>query len=317
MKVGLIGAGYWGKKQVEEYFNLGVKLTVADLKKENLKYCKEKFKVKVTTDYKDILADKNIEAISICTPNDTHFQICKDCLKHGKNVLVEKPLASTVEQGKELVKLAEKNKLILVVGHIYRFNNAIRKIKEMFDNGEFGKVYIIKLRWANLQPFFEDRDVISDLVPHPFDIINYLFNRDPDEVSCVGNAYRRKDGVEAVFVNCRLDSTIINVELSWITPQKDRSLVIVGSKKSAFVDCLSQKISVYENDTGRSIKLPITPNNTIQDELNNFLTCVKNQNISIANGEVGVKVLKMIETVRRSLIEKRTLHFDVYGKSFI
>ena len=195
----------------------------------------------------------------------------------------------------------------MVVGHIFRFNNAIKKIKDMIDNKELGDIYIVKLKWVNLEPVYEDRDVIYDLAPHSFDIINYLFNRDPDEVSCVGNAFRRKIGPESVFINCRLDKIIINIELSWLNPRKERSLTIIGSKKTAFIDCLNQKIDIVDNN--QIINLNVIKNNTIQDELKNFIYCIKNKEVSIANAEIGIKTIKMIEIVEMSLIQQKTMVF--------
>jgi predicted dehydrogenase len=309
-KVGVIGVGYWGKKHVEEYTALGTDVTAVDLNEDNLKFCDEKYGVRTTKDYSDVLSDDKIEAISICTPNEMHYKIAKDCLSAEKNVLVEKPLAMTIEQGRELIDLAKDNSSTLAVGHIFRFNNVINKVKEMIENYELGEIRIIKFKWANVEPLFEDRDVIFDLAPHPFDIINYLFKRNPDEVSCIGNAYRRSrnKGVEAVFINCMLREVLINIELSWLTPPKTRSLVVVGSNKSVLVNCTAQTIKVVEGD--KYYDLEIIPNNTIRTELQSFLSCIADktkQNVS--DGEVGLDIVKMIEICQKSLNGKQVLKF--------
>lgn len=310
-KVGVIGVGYWGKKHVEEYVALGAGVTAVDLNEDNLKFCAEKYRMTTTKNYNDILADDKIKAVSICTPNETHYKIAKDCLNAGKNVLVEKPLAMTIEQGRELIDLAKDNGSTLAVGHIFRFNNAISKVKGMIENYELGEIHIVKLKWANIEPLFEDRDVIFDLAPHPFDIINYLFKRNPDEVSCIGNAYRRSKskGVEAVFINYMLGEVIINIELSWLTPPKTRSLVVVGSNKSVLVNCTAQTIKVVEND--KSYDLEIIPNNTIRAELQSFLSCIEDKSKrNVSDGEVGLDIVKMIEICQKSLNERRTLKFE-------
>jgi predicted dehydrogenase len=205
-KSAIIGTGYWGKKHLEEYLALGIDPIAVDQNEDNLKSCAEKYGVKTEKDYRNILHDDNIKAVSICTPNETHYRIAKDFLNAKKNVMVEKPLAMTIEQGRELIDIAKDNNLTLAVGHIFRFNNAINRVKEMIENYELGKIHIVKLKWANVEPLFEDRDVIFDLAPHPFDIINYLFKKNPEEVFCIGNAYRRSKskGVEAVFINSTL-----------------------------------------------------------------------------------------------------------------
>ena len=309
--VGIIGVGYWGKKHIEEYVALGATVTAVDLNEDNLNFCAEKYGVRSTKDYKGILANDEIKAISICTPNETHYKIAKDCLNAGKNVLVEKPLAMTIEQGRELIDIARDNGSTLAVGHIFRFNNAIDKVKEMIEKYELGEIRIVKLKWTNIESLFEDRDVIFDLAPHPFDIINYLFKRNPNEVSCIGNAYRRSKnkGVEAVFINCMLGELIINIELSWLTPPKTRSLVVVGSNKSVLVNCTAQAIKVVEGD--KSYDLEINPNNTIRTELQSFLGCIDDKTKrNVSDGEVGLDIVKMIEICQRSLNEKRTLKFE-------
>lgn len=305
--VAIIGAGYWGRKHIEEYRALDADITVVDLNEDNLKYYAEKYNVKTIRDYKDILLDKKIKAVSICTPNETHYRIANDCLNARKNVLVEKPLAMNIEQGRELIDIAKDNELILTVGHIFRFNNAINKVKEMIENYELGRIRIVKLKWTNMEPLFEDRDVIFDLAPHPFDIINYLFNRNPDEVYCIGNAYRRSNnkGVEAVFINSTLDEIIINIELSWLTPPKTRSLVVVGSNRSVLVNCTAQTVEVVEGN--KSYIIEIIPNNTIRDELQTFLNCIYDRNKqNISDGIIGLDTLIMIEKCHKSMKDRKS-----------
>ncbi len=181
----------------------------------------------------------------------------------------------------------------------------------MIENYELGEIRIVKLKWTNIEPLFEDRDVIFDLAPHPFDIINYLFKGNPNEVSCIGNAYRRgRDrGVEAVFINCMLGGIIINIELSWLTPPKTRSLVVVGSNKSVLVNCTAQTVKVVEGN--KSYDVGIIPNNTIRTELKSFLDCIGDKsNRNVSDGEVGLDIVKMMEICQKSLSEKRTLRFE-------
>ena len=308
MKMGVIGAGYWGIKHIEEFAALGADIVAADLIDDNLKRAKEKFNARTTNDYHEILNDPEISGVTICTPNQTHYSICKEFLNAGKNVFVEKQLAMSAKECEELISLAKQKGLVLAVGHIFRFNNAVRWIKEMIERNELEDGYIIKMKWTNLQPLFEDRDVIFDLAPHPFDIVNFLFSKYPDEISCVGNAYRRKQEPEAVFINGRLGRTIINIELSWLTPMKDRSMILIGSKRSAYVELTDQKVRICE---GEQLKeLEIIQNNTIRDELNHFLSCIQEKKLSLADGLSGLYTIRMIEIARQSLFEKRTLQFN-------
>lgn len=302
MKVGVIGAGYWGKKHVDEYTNIGVKLLVSDLVEGNLEFCREKYGVDTTTDYSDILNDKSIKAVSICTPNQTHYHIAKECLEAGKNILLEKPMTLNYEDAADLVRIAKDNGLVLTVGHIFRFNKALEKMKELLEeNGLGDDIYIIRLSWTNLERVW-DRDIIFDLAPHPFDIVNYLFGKNPEIVSSIGEPFRKKTGEEAAFINAKLGKTLVNLELSWLTPEKVRRLVVVGSEKTAFVECVKQKIKIYDYETKEETDIPITPNNTIQDELRHFLDCVKsNRGKSINDGEIGAEIVRILENAKTLL----------------
>ena len=308
MKSAVIGVGYWGKKIVEEYALLGIETTISDLTHENLKYCAKRYGAKIAKDYRDIIKDKDIQYIHICTPNETHYQIGKECLLAKKNVLIEKPLATKVEHCIELAEIAKEKNVLLSVGHIFRFNNALKKLKEMIDNKSLGSIYIIKLKWTNTERLFDDRDVILDLAPHCFDIINYITDKVPEKISCIGSAYRRETGAEAVFINCQMDKTIINIELSWVTPRKTRSIEVIGSNRSAFIDCTNQKIELYENEGFKTLN--IIPNNTIQSELINFINCAETNTKSVASSEVGILVQKLIESAQKSLAEKRIIDLD-------
>jgi UDP-N-acetylglucosamine 3-dehydrogenase len=302
MKVGVIGAGYWGKKHVAEYLAIpGTEVVVSDLLPENRKACEEKFKVKTVADYHEILKDRKILAVSICTPNETHYEICKEALKKGKHVLLEKPMTLSSKEAVKLVSLAEKKGRLLAVGHIFRFNNGVAKAREMVATGDLGEVYLVELTWTNLEPIFPGRDILFDLAPHPFDIVNNVFGRNPDWVFCIGSTCRKEAGEEAAFVHAKIGKTLVNLNLSWVTPKKVRRLAIVGSKKSIFVDCLSQQIEEYDVATKAAVAVPIVANNTIGDELSQFLSCIEKGTISASDGKLGAQIVSVIEDSVASL----------------
>jgi predicted dehydrogenase len=313
MKVGVIGAGYWGKKHVEEYTALGHQVIVADMLDKNIEFCKEKFNTQTTKDYNDILNDSSIQAISICTPNETHHKISLDCLKAGKNLLVEKPLAMSVEEGTEIIEATAKQNVVRTVGHVFRFNNVIRKIKSIIENNELGNLCLVKLQWTNVEyddfPDFheryKERDIVTDLALHPLDILNYIFKKSPNEFSCYGDRYVKEKGEDAIFVNCKLDKITVNMELSWITPPKTRSIMLVGEDKTLIADCLNQKLQIYskKNFTETNVER----NNTIKEELENFLSSIHGNHKPIAGGGIGLDALKMIEACHSSMKEKRII----------
>lgn len=286
MKVAVIGAGYWGKKHIEEYQALGHEISVYDSNPDAYP--------DIST-YKSILTDKSITAVSICTPNHTHYKIAVDMLDAGKNVLVEKPISMSTHEAVDLIATSKIHKLILSVGHLYRFNNAINEVKHMLH--ELGNIRSIKFTWTNTEPKYSNRDIIYDLAPHPFDIINYLLSKNPTILSCVGKGYRTPE-LEIAYITGVVDGTLISIELSWITPPKTRTMTIVGSEKTVLVDCVSQAVTVYF--LGETYRLNISPNNTIRDELQSFIGCINDGSLpNIADGMTGLNTLKAIEQCYR------------------
>ena len=309
VNVGVIGAGYWGKKHVHEYQWLdGVNLAmVCDLDEKNLKFCKDKYGIPhVTTDYKEVLESPDIDAVSICTSNETHYQICKDAFEAGKHALVEKPVTLNSKKARELVKLAEKKKLVFAVGHIFRFNNALAKIKELINKGFFQDIFFIKLQWTMLMPPIENRDILFDLAPHSFDILNYLLDAWPEKVTCTAKAYRRNELEEMAYIINEFDNDVIaHVEISWLIPGKVREVFIAGRNRYARINAVAQEVIVYESDYEYSLN--IQRNNTIQDELADFRECIEKGRTGTNSGEIGAKTIEMIEAAKRSLQEERTI----------
>jgi UDP-N-acetylglucosamine 3-dehydrogenase len=308
-KVAVIGAGYWGKKHVGEYLAIqGTEVVVADISADNRKACEEKFKVRTVPDYAQVLSDKSIIAVSICTPNETHYEICKEALEAGKHVLLEKPMTLVSGQARELADMAEKKRLVLSVGHIFRFNNAIVKARELVKSGELGEIYLAQLSWTNLEPIFEGRDILFDLAPHPFDIINNVLGASPDWVFSIGNTCRKKEGEEAAFVHGKVGKTLVSIDVSWVTPKKVRRLSLIGSKKSIFVDCLSQQMEEYDCATKAFRNLEMIANNTIGDELSHFLSCVASGQRSVSDARIGAEIVSTIEDCITSMREGKPIH---------
>jgi len=309
MKVGVIGTGYWGKKHVDEYNQLGHEVIVSDLSKDNLDFCKLNFGAKPVTDYHEILNDEEIKMISICTPNSTHFKLGKEALQAGKNVFLEKPIASSATEATELINLASEKKLVLQTGHLFRFNNAITKTKELIRAKELGRIYTINVSWTNIEPLFPDRDILFDLGVHPLDVLDYIFEQKPSGVYCTGEGFRQ-DNPEFAIINYHLGDSFggkdvfVNIVLSWLTPIRSRRMIIVGAEKTAIVDCVLQKIELINNKSGVSEQIHITPNNTIRDELYYFLDkSEKKEPIddSKPSGEVGKRIVNLIEVATKSL----------------
>jgi len=310
IEVAVLGVGYWGKKIVDEYTNIpGVKVkAVSDQMDKNLEFCRDRYGIEnLYHDYREVLKDDDITAVNVCLPNSLHYQACKDALDAGKHVLVEKPITLSSKDGTELVELAGNKNLALSVGHIYRFNNALLEIRRLMGQNFFGRPYNMNFTWMNLEPAFPDRDVIVDLAPHFFDMVNFIFDAWPARITCTGKPYRRKEMEELAYITCEMPSGVLaNATLSWLAPRKVRQIEIIGENRSALIDAVAQDVTIYES--GYTYKLGIERNNTIRTELTNFLQSIGDPSTETRNsGIVGVRTVEMIEKSMESLREGRTV----------
>ncbi len=313
LKVGVIGAGRWGKKHIDEYSKMkDVELLwVSDLSEENLKSCQEQYKVKnVTNDYNEVLSS-DVEAVSICTSNETHFDVCKEVILAGKNVLVEKPLTLQSKKAYELVDIAKQSNRILAVGHIFRYNNAINKVKKLIESKFFGDLFYLRLQWTIqwMPQIYPDKklDIIVDMMPHLYDIMNYLTGLWPEKITCFGKDFVKKDLEDTAFIICEFSNNIMaHSEISWTLPEKVREVDLIGSKACAKIQAVSQKVTLFEgSNEGR--KLDIKENNTLHDELRYFVDAVKNNSIVSNDGEIGAKTVELVEATRKSLEQRKTI----------
>ena len=302
MKIAVIGAGYWGKNHVRDLTDLGHDVVVCDLDKKNLENCEKNYKVKKSTILlEDVLLDSSISAATICVPNHLHFLIAKKFLESGKHVFVEKPMALKSSDCKTLIDVAKKQGVVLNVGHIFRFNNSVIKLRELVLNDYLGKIFIANFYWANLDKIYEDRDIVFDVGVHIFDIVNFLFGSNPNLVFSVGNTFRKESGEDAAFLVAKLEAILVSVELSWVSPPKKRAIKVVGSKKTALVDTLSQSIEVIDNSTLLSENIAVEALNPLKVELNHFVECIEKGVKSKASGEIGLEIVSFLEKAKKSM----------------
>jgi len=301
MKIGVIGIGYWGQKVVREYASLLNEgyidyLALCDIDQSKLREFKE---YNTFTDLDELL--RNVHAVHICTNNDTHYEVAKKALEEKIHVLVEKPMTTNRNDAFNLIELAYENGTILQVGHIYRFANAIRRVRELYQNMFFGDVYYINLRWSHLMPPMRDVDVLWDLLPHPLDILNFVTKKWPNEFLGVGRAFRRNRLNEVASLQAIFDDSLFaNIHLSWLSPIRRRIMEIIGSERSAIVECVKQEITVYEND-GNVRHLNVKLNNTIRDEIINFINAIKTGRNNFNSAIIGLRTVELIEQALSAL----------------
>ncbi len=300
LNIGVCGAGYWGHKVIREYTPLLKEkiidsVHVCDLNVDLLsEYKNNKEITNIYTDFDKML--NSVDAVHICTNNRYHYPIAKAAVLAGKHVLVEKPMTDSATDAYHLVDMASSEGAILQVGHIFRFSNAIRMVKQWAEKGYFGEIYYFKMRWTTLMKSPNNVDIIWDLLPHPLDILNYISGEWPQKFMYFGSSFRREELNEVAFVNAQYKTKkFANIELSWLQPGKDRVLEIIGSERSAIIDCVGQKIKLFENGVYKDI--PIEANNTINAEILHFVNSINNGKNPLNNAIIGARTVEMIERV--------------------
>ncbi|MCJ7578846.1 MAG: Gfo/Idh/MocA family oxidoreductase [candidate division Zixibacteria bacterium] len=326
IKIGLIGCGDWGKNLLRNFANLPgcVLLSCCDENPKQMeKLCPNYPGVKFTRDPKEIIENPNLDAVVISTPPASHFELSKAAILADKDVFVEKPLVLKVEEGEELVGLAEKKKKILMVGHIMEYHAATLKLKEYIKNGELGKIYYLYSTRVNLGKVRDIENALWSFAPHDISMILFLLEKDPISVTATGECYLQKDkGVEdVVFLNMQFEDGIMaHVHVSWLDPHKERRLTVVGEKKMAVFDDSksAEKIVIY--DKGVNIKtdystygeylslrfgdilIPqIESTEPLKVECQHFIDCVQNRKAPRSDGRDGLRVLKVLDVAQRSL----------------
>jgi UDP-N-acetylglucosamine 3-dehydrogenase len=322
LNIAVIGAGYWGKKVIAQILDLartGDEMnlySVADSSPIALEQCRKEFgPLNYRLDYRELLSDPKLSAVHICSPNQSHFEIASEFLRQGKHVLVEKPLAMKSREAFELVRLAKEQGRILSTGHVHRFNNGVRSLRRLMISGVLGDLYYLRLRWTGFMAIQNNREVITDLGPHPFDICNNLLETWPKKISCKGRGYRSSAGYEMASIYAEHPGGYdAGIELSWLDMEKRRDVTVVGSDGSAELDCIEQRLVLHRK--GAVERVMVVPNNTLREEILHFARCVEYNSSSEnypnrADGTLGANVVRVLETTKRSLLEERTVQVDI------
>jgi len=309
IKIGIIGVGRWGKKHVEEYSKMGNVdlLWISDIRKENLDFCRDKYKIPhVSEDYHDVLSS-DVDAVSICTINETHFDICKDALKSGKHVLIEKPLTLNSKEAYKLVDIAKDENRLLAVGHIFRFNNAIIEAKKYAKENFYNELFYLRLQWTDFvypKPIIE---IVFDMMPHAFDVMNFILESWPYKINCFARGFRKKELEDTAHIICEFPNNIMtHTETSWTLPEKTRQIDVVGKSHCLKIDCMNQKVKIFYEGKIKG-ELPVQPNNTLYDELIHFLDAIEQGSFLSNDGETGAKVVELLEKSRESLEKGKTI----------
>jgi UDP-N-acetylglucosamine 3-dehydrogenase len=328
-RVAVLGTGYWGTKISREY--AGIAASERDFE---LAYVVDSFpaalegikrevgsSTKLESDYHRVLED--VDAVHIALPNALHYAVATEALEAGKHVLLEKPMALSSRDAFKLVSLAEESGLVLQVGHIFRFNNAVRMVRKLMGEGKIGKVFYLKLDWAATLTPPTDRDIIFDLAPHPVDVLNFLLNEWPSSVDAVGGSYLRgtEHAEEMAFVNLEFpDKILASIYVSWIQHGvKDRMIRVVGENGTITCDALNQTVAMSDDEGSRDLPRVDFPssgpksregagsrpkgdaNNTIRDMQYNFIESIRGRAPQFNSGFIGARTVTCLEAITKAM----------------
>jgi len=313
-----VGLGYWGKNILRNLCELGVLAIACDCNEEVLKEREKEFPgVCYTTDITSIINNPEIEAVAIASPAATHYELVKMFLLAGKDVFVEKPLSLTVKDGEELVEIAERNKRILMVGHILQYHPGVIKLKELVTKGETGKIYYVYSNRLNIGKLRTEENILWSFAPHDISVILMLLEEEPIKVTASGGDYLNKGICDVTVTNLEFKNGVKgHIFVSWLHPYKEQKLVVVGSKAMVvFDDTTREKLFFYPHRIKwRNGKIPVAEKanykvvpvengEPLKLELLHFIECVKTRQKPKTDGREGLKVLKILEMAEKSLAQ--------------
>lgn len=326
VSVGVVGLGYWGPKLTRNFHDLeGAQLEwVCDFRKDRLESLSQSYPEVKTTRSFDELLDSSVEAISLATPASTHAQLASRALRSGKHVLIEKPIALSVSEARDLIELAQSCGKILMVGHTFIYNPAVQAVKQLIQSGGLGEIYYISGCRLNLGLFQPDINVLWDLAPHDVSMLLYWLDEDPLRISAWGGAYVQKErGIHDVAtISAIFPSGIYaDVRVSWLDPVKTRKYTIVGSKKMLVYDDIADtdKLLIYDKGVeippystteqefrasyhqGEGVAYPVNWIEPLETECRHFIECIETGTTPITDGISGLRVVRVLETADLSL----------------
>ena len=332
VRIAVIGAGHWGPNLIRTLDNppASIVTSVVDRDGERLRQVRTRFpRVAVTEDAAAVLKDPSVDAVVIATPTSTHYGLVKAALEARKHVLVEKPITARVAEAQELTALAAKSDRVLMVGHVFLFNQAVQRVRTYITSGALGRIYYISMVRTNLGPIRLDVSAAWDLMSHDISIVNYWLGAEPETASAVGGTWINPGTEDAVFATLRYPGEVlVNVHASWLNPRKARDITVAGDKgmltfddmnmlepvrlydkqvtdktvKAEFIDSFALfRSSVREGD----ITIPkISAGEPLKIECDHFLECIRTGNKPLVGGSEAAAVVRALEAIDRSMRER-------------
>jgi predicted dehydrogenase len=323
--IGVIGYGYWGPQIVRNFHSLnGTRVLVCDRETEVLKRAKQVYTdVEVTTDPCGVLTSPQVDAVAVVTPVWTHFELAKAALENGKHVFVEKPFTSTSEQARQLIELAEKKNLLIMVDHTFLFTGAVKKIRQLIEGNELGNLYYYDSTRVNLGLFQHDVNVVWDLAPHDLSIMNHLIKDKAEAIVATGDRHLNSQE-DVAFITIYFEHNIIaHINVNWLSPVKVRTTLIGGEKRMVVWNDLEadEKVKVYDKGaqitnreglydllvsyrSGDMWAPKVEQTEALKAECEYFVDCIQDNKRPFNDGQAGLKVVEMLEAANQSMRER-------------
>jgi predicted dehydrogenase len=326
IRIGVIGYGYWGPNIVRNFQSAEGSRVVAvcDKSEKALRRIQQANPdVRVTSNADELLTATDIDAIAVVTPVWTHFELAKKALENGKHVFVEKPFTSSAAQAEELIELAARKNLKIMVDHTFLFTGAVKKIRGLIEDGTLGKLYYYDSTRVNLGLFQHDVNVIWDLAPHDLSIMDYLIEEKPEAMVATGEGHL--NGLaDVAFITIYYPNNVIgHLNVNWLSPVKVRTTLIGGEKKMLVWNDIEadEKIKVYDKGvqftTGEATYAQLVSYRTgdmwspkveqieaLKAETSYFVECIAQDKQPFNDGQAGLRVVRMLETADKSLQQK-------------
>ncbi len=326
INLGIIGVGGWGKNLLRNFQEQpGARVLIAaDKVEDRRRAAGEKYpEMTLSGNYSDILSHPDIRAVVVATPGASHFTIARDCLEAGKDVFVEKPMALTAADCRELCRLAEEKKLILMVGHLLLYHPAVGKLKEEIEAGTIGDLYYLYSQRLNLGKIRRSENALWTFAPHDVSVALYLAGRPPVAVSARGGSYIQSEVADVAFITVSFaDGVMAHLHVSWLDPHKVRKVTIVGSRKMLVFDDMdsSEPVRIYDKGVPENlaydtygeylnlrygdVQIPwVKAGEPLRAETGHFLDCVRKRQSPLTDGRNGLAVVSVLEAAQRSLEE--------------
>jgi predicted dehydrogenase len=330
LRIGIIGIGQWGLNYARIFNGLIPEVTLSacvDRVEERLRLVRAQYPhVQLLTDYKELFKRRLVDAVAICTTATTHRRVAEDCLEADVDVLVEKPMAASITDAEAMIKKARDTGRILMVGHTFLFNPAVRAVKRYIATGELGRVLYFHFQRTGLGPVRNDVNALWDLAPHDLSMLSYWLEAEPTEVVARGQPYLQASCDDVVFLTLRYPNDVLaSIHVSWLDPVKVRRATIVGDRRMAVFDDVnaSEKLRLYDRgvtyqpiggDFGEfvaavrdgDILIPSLENREpLHDELSHFVDCVRERREPATGGAQGLAVVRVLEAAQAQLDRSR------------